>query len=124
MDQITHERRLANWQTIVTNCLARPEGQSKKQWLAEHDVPEKSYYYWQRKVRHLVYNEHQAELQISAAVPAAYEFAELPFRPAEVEAVPGDAPAAVIRKGDIVVELNNFVNDHLLNRVLEVIRHA
>lgn len=38
MDQITHELRLANWQTIVTNCLARPEGQSKKQWLAEHDL--------------------------------------------------------------------------------------
>lgn len=28
MDQITHELRLANWQTIVTNCFARPEGQS------------------------------------------------------------------------------------------------
>ena len=51
MDQTTHERRFADWQAIVTNCLSRPTGQSKKEWLAEHDVPEKPYYYWQRKLR-------------------------------------------------------------------------
>ena len=39
MDQTTHERRFADWQAIVTNCLSRPTGQSKKEWLAEHDVP-------------------------------------------------------------------------------------
>ena len=120
MDQITHELRLADWQTIVTNCYARPAGQSKKQWLAEHQVPEKSFYYWQRKIRNLAYGDRQVEHQISTA----YEFAEIPFRSAGVEAVPGDAPAAVIRKGNIVVELNNSVNDHLLERLLEVISHA
>ena len=124
MDQITHELRLADWQTIVSNCLARPTGQSKKQWLAEHEVPEKSYYYWQRKVRLLTYGERQDESQIPAAVPASFEFAELPFCPAGAEAVPGAAPAAVIRKGNIVVELNNAIGDHLLDRILEVISHA
>lgn len=51
MDQITHEVRLANWKSIVEQCQTRPEGQTAKQWLREHGISEKNYYYWQRKVR-------------------------------------------------------------------------
>lgn len=122
MDKTTHELRLADWQTIVANCLSRPAGQSKKQWLAEHEVPEKPYYYWQRKVRRMAYGELQAESP--AAVPAAYEFAEIPLLHAPDTIPEAAAPAAVIRKGNIVIELNNSVTDHLLGRILEVISHA
>ena len=123
MDQITHELRLADWQTIVTNCLSRPAGQSKKQWLAEHNVPEKSYYYWQRKLRRLVHDEGQSES--SAMVSSDYEFAEIPFRMLQENSPkPSSAPVAVIRAGSIVVELNNSISDHLLGRILEVISHA
>lgn len=124
MDQITHTLRLEEWQTIVANCLARPAGQSKKQWLAEHEVPEKSYYYWQSKIRRMAYGERMAGRQMPAAASAAYEFAEISLplsvgTPAETA-----APVAVIRKGELIVELNNSVSDHLLGRILEVIGHA
>ena len=33
MDQTTHERRFADWQAIITNCLSRPTGQSKRECL-------------------------------------------------------------------------------------------
>ena len=123
MDQTTHELRLANWQTIVTNCLSRPAGQSKKQWLAEHDVPEKSYYYWQRKLRRLVYDEGQSESP--AVVPSDYEFAEIPLRLLQENSPESSfVPVAVIRTASIVVELNNSISDHLLGRILEVVSHA
>lgn len=55
MDHITHEMRLANWKTVVEQCHARPDGQSAKQWLAEHGINEKRYYYWQRRIRKEAY---------------------------------------------------------------------
>ena len=51
MDKTTHEIRIANWRPIIEQCQARPEGQSAKQWLADNGISEKTYYYWQRKVR-------------------------------------------------------------------------
>ena len=32
MDQCTHEVRLQYWKNIISQCQARPEGQSAKQW--------------------------------------------------------------------------------------------
>lgn len=55
MDKTTHEVRIANWRSIIKQCQARPEGQSAKQWLADNGINEKSYYYWQRKVRKETY---------------------------------------------------------------------
>lgn len=125
MDQTTHELRLADWQTIVTNCLARPAGQSKKQWLAEHDVPEKSYYYWQRKIRRKSYGElHSGCSDICPDIATgSYEFAEMSFLP-ESTLSGTSAPAAIIRKGPLSIELNNSIDDHLLGRILEVLSHA
>ena len=122
MDQITHEMRLADWQTIVTNCLSRPVGQSKKQWLAEHDVPEKTYYYWQRRVRQKAYGERQPDSPAVASSP--YEFAEIPFIPGRDISGAAAPATAVVRRGGIIVEFNNSVSDHLLNRILEVLAHA
>ena len=36
MDQCTHEVRLQYWKNIISQCQARPEGQSAKQWLADN----------------------------------------------------------------------------------------
>lgn len=55
MDKITHEVRMAQWKSIIAECLSRPEGQSTKQWLAEKGIHEKTYYYWQRKIRQEAY---------------------------------------------------------------------
>lgn len=51
MDNITHEVRLKNWQTIIAQCAARPEGQTVKSWMQENGISEKSYYYWLRRIR-------------------------------------------------------------------------
>ena len=50
MDRITHEMRIANWKSIIEQCHKRPKGQSAKQWLAENNISEKQYYYWQQRV--------------------------------------------------------------------------
>ena len=44
MDQCTHEVRLQYWKNIISQCQARPEGQSAKQWLADNGICEQTYY--------------------------------------------------------------------------------
>jgi putative transposase len=51
MDQTTHEVRLSNWTRIIKQCQNRPSGQIAKQWLAEKNNSDKTYYYWLRRVR-------------------------------------------------------------------------
>ena len=46
MDQLTHTVRRSNWINIIRQCQDRPAGTTAKQWLAENDISEKSYYYW------------------------------------------------------------------------------
>lgn len=51
MDNTTHQVRLAQWIEIVEACNRRPEGMTAKQWLNDNNISEKTYYYWQRRVR-------------------------------------------------------------------------
>lgn len=44
MDQCTHEVRLQYWKNIITQCQARPEGQTAKQWMTDHGICEQTYY--------------------------------------------------------------------------------
>ena len=126
MDKITHEVRMAQWKAIIEECLSRPEGQSAKQWLAEKGIHEKTYYYWQRKVRQEAY----ALIKKDAGAPAmpipvtqSVAFAEIPFSPAQDDAQPF-TPNVVFRKGQTVIELSNSVSDKLLEKILEVMTHA
>ncbi len=68
MDQITHEMRMEHWKQIITQCQSRPEGQSAKQWMRENGISDKSYYYWQRRIRQEAYAEIKPVSPL-AAVP-------------------------------------------------------
>ena len=43
MDHSTFEVRLASWMEIISQCQARPDGMTAKQWLADNNISEKSY---------------------------------------------------------------------------------
>ena len=36
MDQTTHEVRLEQWVSIISQCQNRPEGQTAKEWLRKN----------------------------------------------------------------------------------------
>lgn len=82
MDQCTHEIRLQYWKNIISQCQARPAGQSAKQWLKENGICEQTYYLWQRKIRQSAYEKMQ-EPQFHLPVPTSKEeitFAEIPLQ--------------------------------------------
>lgn len=123
MDHITHEMRLANWKTIIEQCHARPEGQTVKQWLADHGINEKRYYYWQRRFR------KEAYAQLSGNLPAVGQaseltFAELSFTPHMAGSSTPFKPDAVIRSSKVTIELSNSISEQLLSRILGGLAHA
>ena len=121
MDNITHEVRLAHWKSIIEECLARPEGQSAKQWLAERGIPEKTYYYWQRRVQQETYaliKRTDAPTAKISPIAQPVAFAEIPFVP-EQNSAQVFAPDIVIRKGQTVLEMSNSVSDRLLEKLME-----
>ena len=125
MDQLTHTVRRSNWINIIQQCQDRPAGTTAKQWLAENDISEKSYYYWLRKIRREVCE--QAGLP-EATSPSEVSFVEIPVKTAldaaPVPTVPvAMTPVAVIRSGRLTLELSNDVSEPLLRRLLEVL-HA
>ena len=56
MDKTTHEIRLANWKHLIEQCNSCPKDQVAKQWIEEHNISEKQYYYWLRKVQTKAYS--------------------------------------------------------------------
>ena len=101
MDQLTHTVRRSNWINIIRQCQDRPAGTTAKQWLAENDISEKSYYYWLRKIRREVCEQEGLQ---EVTTPSALSFVEIPVKTAldttPVPAVPAAmTPVAVIRSG-------------------------
>jgi len=126
MDQSTYEVRLSNWTSIIEQCQARPESQSARQWLAEHDIPEKQYYYWLRRVRKAAYEQMKPKL------PAVQEPTVLPPSLVEIPpekytaAVPETtlAPAIVIKTKKSTIEISSAVSDSLMLKLVKAVAHA
>ena len=81
MDKTTHEVRLANWKSIIEQCQQRPEEQTAKQWMMDHDISEKSYYYWLRKIRKEAYEQMSSINLPATSQEGTVTFAELPVQP-------------------------------------------
>ena len=126
MDKTTHEIRIANWRFIIEQCQARPAGQSAKQWLADNGISEKTYYYWQRKVRQETYaliKQDAVPPEMPASDTQSVTFAEIPYTAAPDNLQPF-TPDVVIHKGQTVLELSNSVSDRILEKIMEVMSNA
>ena len=111
MDKITHEVRLANWADIIKRCQERPEGQSAKQWIADNGINEKTYYYWQRRVRMELF-EKAVSLPAVASNQNDITFAEVPTKALnEACSYPASytVPDAVIKTNSVQIEINNSI---------------
>lgn len=126
MDKSTHEVRLARWRQIIEQCQARPKGLAAKQWLAEHDINEKTYYYWLRKIRKNIYDQSVS----SKNLPVISEEPELTFAQLpdsylkEHTASSSFEPVAVIKTTAATMAVSNGISDQLLERLFQVLSHA
>ena len=60
MDKITSDVRRQQWLDIIQACNA--SGLTKKAWCEQNGINIKSFYYWQRQLRHETYDVQSAAL--------------------------------------------------------------
>lgn len=126
MDKSTHEIRLAHWKQIIEQCQSRPKEQTAKQWLEEHDISDKAYYYWLRKIRRTIYDRSVA----SRTLPVVSQEQELSFAQVPdsyLKEYPSSfsfEPVAVIKTSAATLAVSNEVSDHLLNLLMKAVSHA
>ena len=122
MDQTTHEVRLEQWGSIISQCQNRPEGQTAKEWLRENGISEKSYYYWLRKIRRKAYDDMTQELPAPVQEPTtSVVLAELP---AEEILTQETATALTIRTRKSTIEITTAVSDALMIELVKAVSHA
>lgn len=125
MDQSTHNVRRANWLNIINQCQNRPSDVSAKQWLADNGIKEKAYYYWLRKFRKEAYGQMQVSAPAQSAEVSFAEFSipmDSPSRP--MPCTLHSDPVAVIKCGNISIEISNDISEEVLSRLLQEAAHA
>ena len=122
MDQTTHEVRLEQWAAIITQCQNRPAGQTAKEWLADNNISEKTYYYWLRKIRRKAYDGMKAELPaVSPSQTPAVVLAEVPAE----DILPQEpATALTIRTRKSTIEITTAVSEALMVELVKWVAFA
>ena len=64
---IDSEIKLKQWTEIIREC--RNSSQSVRSWCIEHDVDEKRYYYWLRKIREQACKSMEPAVSFQQVVP-------------------------------------------------------
>ena len=120
MDKITHEIRLSNWKAVIEQCSLRQAGQTVKQWLADNGINEKTYYYWQRRIRKEVFGQINLPQPSQSQEPVSVSFAEIPVIPEQRETALETSfhADAVIRTGNTTVGFSNSISESLLDMIM------
>ncbi len=132
MDSTTSEVRKAHWAKIVAACQSRPAGMSAKQWIAENEISEKRYYYWQRKLRKDAYEQMNLDggsnLLPSTRNSSEVSFAEIPFSATDsstsqkADICPHPVAAIQLKNAQIII--SNEMSADLLRCILQEVSHA
>ena len=79
MDQRTSEIRLAQWKQIVLE--GNQASVSKREWCRQNGISEKSFFYWQRKIRLKALDTRETSCHRTSSTHCSSRpgFVELPF---------------------------------------------
>jgi len=114
--KIAGELRLGHW---AGNMRERKDsGLSVRRWCREQGISEKTYYYWQRKLRESAC-ERLAQGNDSALVPATPAFAQIQL-PKESS---GDGNIT-IRLSGAEVEITGHASAEVVESVLRILRES
>ena len=116
--KIDNEIKMNQWMEIIREC--RSSGQPVRSWCNEHDVNEKRYYYWLRKIRTAACNTLPDNLGGSQViVPLKLE--GLKQEPEATVSIQG--AAIVIRLNSAVVEIQNGATGSVIENTLQAIKN-
>lgn len=112
--KIDSEIKLKQWTEIIREC--RSSGQPVRSWCIEHDVDEKRYYYWLRKIREQACNSMEHPV---LADENKCEFAQIQPTVSFRQVV----PVIKIYIGEFTVEIFDGMSQETISYVLNGIRN-
>ena len=118
MDKITHKVRCEQWTKIIKECLA--SGMNKTAWCREHGISDKSFFYWQRRLREEAYIstvDSSSLPAVSAPAESSVDFVELRLPDQSAVSSASFRPDVIIRKDSFSLEISNTASAELLSRI-------
>lgn len=113
MSDLKHEVIAERWAALIKERM--DSGMTIKEWCRERDIKESQYYYWLKTLREEEANGMGQERQ-------ALPFVELPV--ACSGQIPKERAAAIIRKGDIFIEITESATAGFIAKIMEAVSHA
>lgn len=110
VNAVKHQAKLLEWKERVAAC--RSSGLSVKQWCQGNACSPKTYYHWEREVLGKV-----REIERTESRPVLTELAIAKALPEHHAANTSFVPVAVIRFGQMELELSNTVSAELLSQL-------
>lgn len=95
---VRDEYRAQNWALVIQECKA--SGMTNKEFCELRGVSEKSFYYWQKKLRTMLVEAAAPQLVQLESAPEPAESLQISFRGAELKLpvdVDMDAVSAILR---------------------------
>ena len=117
MDKITHKVRCEQWTKIIKECFA--SGMNKTAWCREHGISDKSFFYWQRRLREEAYistiesSSPPAIKSVSIPADPSVDFVELRLPEQSVVSSAAFRPDVIIRKDSFSIVQIAIPNGHL-----------
>ncbi|MCG9969959.1 transposase [Pelotomaculum terephthalicicum JT] len=117
--EVTRRYRLKQWTQIISEC--RSSGQTVSAWCSEHNINQKSYYYWLKRVR----------TAACEALPTLSS-GNNPIVPLNVPVPTAGTDSAdqesssdiVLRFGTITLEISNNASAMLIENTLRALQHV
>lgn len=110
---LTRDYRLQQWASIITQ--RNKSGMTIRAWCEEQGINQKSYYYWQRKLREAASAQASGLTVMSSPVPRGWVTLSVP-------AEPSNAQGLVVEVGGYRVHVQAQTDTALLARVCHALK--
>lgn len=115
MSDLKHEMVAEQWAALIKERM--DSGMTIKEWCQERDIKESQYYYWLKTLRKEETRDCGLEQPVSP-------FVELPDIYRKRQAPIQGNTAAIIRKGDILIEVTESASAGFITEVMEALAYA
>jgi transposase-like protein len=117
--ETTYNYRLNQWTAIIREC--RSSGQSVSAWCADHDINNKSYYYWIKRVREAACEALPALTSGSSPIVPV----NIPVSETVTDSVnQGTSSDIILHLGTVTLELSNSASALLIENTLKAIQNV
>lgn len=117
--EVAYKYRLSQWTAIIREC--RSSGQTVTVWCSEHNINQKTYYYWLKRVRDAACEALPAlNADSNAIVPVNIPLPVANIRPADQKS----SSAVVVRLGSVTLEINNSASAALIENTLKALQYV